>query len=385
MTRARQEDLRKTSISDYFNRLSTSLKSLSSFIDSFNGSSINTLKGNGFDAVRARMSYYIDAIEKTSRICNIFSNNVTAANNQLIVFMDDLSEIDNSLLEEEKGLLSKAEADLFRLESFYSYTYINQATGKTETSWARVGSASEISECKSHIAYLKHIIDKMEKLDGEDRSAFSTLEAVNMDINNLDSAVSNIHVMNYNPNFLETIDTSNLKDKEIALMEIVSKNWPSDLSEDRKKIVEIALSYLNKGHIYDQKHRGQPTNYKNPEGSLFLDCSYFVSKVLSEFETETRKKKTIEKSFYTGRYVGHTETSPFMEVKSIDELLPGDVALLNTSTEGEYGNHVVLYIGRDDNNKPVYMECIATETFSGIRFTQRKDLAVFRRLKTIEN
>ena len=256
MTKARQDDLRKMNISEYFSRLSSSLQNLSTEIANFNASSNDILKGNGFDAIRARMNYYVDGITKASKICDIFSNNVVAANNQLIVYMEDLSEIDNALLGEAEELLTQTKNDLLRLESYYEHTYTN-ANGETESVWLRVGSDAEIAECKEHIAYLEHIIKKMRGLDPADKGAFATLEAVSTDITNFDSAVNGISVMDANLNStddttVEVRTTTNRGRSTTTGRKVgLSTEWGIDDNTKLTGEQQDAISEFNANAIYE--------------------------------------------------------------------------------------------------------------------------------------
>lgn len=389
MTRAKQDDLRKTNISDYFARLRDSLHSLSKDLESFNSSSESVLKGNGFDAIRSRIRYYIDGVEKSAKICDSFQNNVIAANNDLIVYMDDLSDIDNSLYEEIDNLLSQAIADLSRLESYYEYTYTNPYTGKTESTWLRVGSDAQIAECKDQIEYLKHVLEKMAGLEPADAKAFRNLNSVSLDIINLNTAVNGINVMNYSPSPLASLSreyTDAIVENAYSELEKYAETWPKDISKDRVLLMAIAFSYLDKGYKYpysnaNGNNRGLSTNNKDYPEAKYYDCSYLITEIIRRYQ-EAKGETPIAQGASTYAFLGTGDDGKgyqnFLEYAGDGyKILPGDIILhFDNGNATAYGqNHIIMCVGYNEAGAPMFIESTTKSTGpSSIRISDREDI-----------
>ena len=347
-----KSDLLSTELSEYFNKLEISNNKIASVIDGFNGTSQSLLTGNGYDAIRKRLEFYADALRKSATICSLFANNVTAAQNQLANYMEDLDEIDDALIGDTTNKLNAAKADLARLESYYKTTWTDK-NGNSHVEWHRVGTDEEIEECKEAIKYLDHLLTKMIGLAGADADAFSLLSDIANDINHLDQAINGIEVLSFAPDFLDSLDMENWTDEEREMIEELMANWPEDLSADRKEIISIALSYLHGGHEYHMDNtKGDPTE----AGGIKMDCAYFVGLVMKTYQQNTGKEVTFDETDYTGYYAWGNDDKNFVEINR-DDLKPGDIVLHNRSTGGLGSNHIAIYLGNDNKGNPVFIEC----------------------------
>ena len=391
-----KSDLGRVNITGYFNRVGQTTRNIVHTINNF-VSSTTELTGNGYDQIRQKMSFYADALNKTAKICFLFANNVTAANHKMITYMEDLDEIDTSLIGETEASLRAAHAELDRLESYYPVTYTDKE-GNSCTTWERAGSDAEIAYCKEVIAYLEHILKLMKGLKAEDDADFGMLDAISEDINNLSRAISGIDLFDFSSisssaNMLDDFVTPYMSESQIALLEEAIASWPADLGEDRKLIIQIAMTYLGRGHIYDQIRRGHYQNefyghYNAPPDAMYLDCSSFVSRVIREYQEQMGIDYTIKENLYTGGYVGTGDSRPFDKISN-NELLPGDIVLLNTSTDKSQGeNHVAIYVGKDSSGKNIYIECTQKDKTNGMRITTSDNtvkFTEFRRIRTIND
>ena len=361
-------DLLDMEFSSYFSKLENSNNNIANKIESFCASSESVLTGNGYDAIRISLRFYADALRKSATLCGLFANNVIAAQHQLANYMEDLDVIDDALIPETRGKLNAAKADLARLESYYRTTWTDEK-GNSHESWERVGTDEEIEACKEVIAYLEHILKKMEGLNAADVSAFSLLDAITNDINSLDRAINGIEVLNFAPNFLDSLDMEKLTDEEREMIEELMANWPEDLSADRKEIISIALSYLHGGHEYHMDNtKGNPTE----AGGIKMDCAYFVGLVMKTYQQNTGKEVTFDETDYTGYYAWGKDDKNFIEINR-DDLKPGDIVLHNRSTGGLGSNHIAIYLGNDNKGNPVFIECSSNK---GTPCVSPKDEAV---------
>ena len=350
-----KSDLLSTELSEYFNKLEISNNKIASVIDGFNGTSQSLLTGNGYDAIRIRLEFYADALRKAATLCGLFSNNVTAAQHQLANYMEDIDILDDSRIGETKSKLDAAKADLAYLESYYRTTWTD-SEGNSHECWERVGTDEQIAACKEAIAYLDHLLEKLMGLAGADDGAFSLLSDISNDINSLDRAINGVEILSFTSSSLDAfLQTGNLEkwtDEERRMVEELMANWPEDLSEDRKEIISIALSYLHGGNEYSWTDKGSPTE----DGGIKMDCAYFVGLVMKTYQQNTGKEVTFDETNYTGYYAWGGNSKEFEEINR-EDLKPGDIVLHNRSTEGKTSNHVAIYLGNDNKGKPVFIEC----------------------------
>ena len=91
MTRVTSADLTRANTSAMITQLDSTVETSTAILSKMNEfiyGSTDTLRGEGYNAVRAKLSLYVDAIRKEAQICQNLSNNVKAANNVMLTFMD---------------------------------------------------------------------------------------------------------------------------------------------------------------------------------------------------------------------------------------------------------------------------------------------------------
>ena len=174
------------------------IKKITSLIQSFNSNSTNELIGGGYDAVRAKMAFYIDSLEKLSMICTNLISAIPNANNTLINFMEGYSELDDSKIPEVESELKRAKAYLAWLKSSHVET-----DDEGNERYVRNGTDAEIADCEALIAKLEDLLEKLRMLAPTDASAYSNIEAVEADISAYANALLQIKL----PNFDGTIPT----------------------------------------------------------------------------------------------------------------------------------------------------------------------------------
>ncbi len=166
-------------------------------INNFISGSQGVLSGPGYDAVRAKMGVYADALNKQKTICDNLSNNVRAANNIMITFMDGYSYLDNSLIPDIENSIEDIKSFIGWLESYTTVTTTDPATGKTTTTQKRNGTDAEIAEWKGILAELERKLEKLKQLDPTDSSAFALLSDVTDDIRNFAKALYELKLPSY--------------------------------------------------------------------------------------------------------------------------------------------------------------------------------------------
>ena len=353
-----KSDLGRVNITGYFNRVGQTTINIVNSINNF-VSSTTELTGNGYDQIRQKMSFYADALNKTAKICFLFANNVTAANHKMISYMEDLDEIDTSLIGETETSLRAAKSELARLESYYEVTYTDKE-GNTCSTWERVGSDAEIAYCKEVIAYLEHILEKMKGLPAEDDADFGMLDAISNDINSLNRAISGIDLLDFKiTSETASIDTSNMCDEAKKILEEIMASWPEDLSEKEKLLVQTAFEYMGKGIKYSMEGRCTTKS----DGSLaYLDCSSYIITVykqlglledpIGQYEDFVNPKRVD-----TGKFNSQELGLNYFEPISYNELRPSDICLFETGDGSRGGVHVFMYIGKDSSGNNTYIDC----------------------------
>ena len=81
MTRVTSADLTRANTSAMITQLDSTVETSTAILSKMNEfiyGSTDTLRGEGYNAVRAKLSLYVDAIRKEAQICQNLSNNVKA-------------------------------------------------------------------------------------------------------------------------------------------------------------------------------------------------------------------------------------------------------------------------------------------------------------------
>ena len=172
------------------------MKNLTNLITNFNNNSTNELVGGGYDAVRAKMDLYIDALQKLSKICTNLISAIPNANNMLVNFMEGYAELDDSKISEVEAELKRAKSYLQWLESYH-----NETDEKGNTKSVRNGTDGEIADCQALIAKLEALLEKLKLLSPTDNNAFSTIDEVYADVISYANALLKIKITNFDGTF----------------------------------------------------------------------------------------------------------------------------------------------------------------------------------------
>ena len=202
MTKVYASDLTKANSSQMISALETAKSDISRLIgdiNSFSSTSVTELIGSGYDAVRAKLSLYVDCFNKLSSLCDNLISCIQSANNALHNFMEGYGELDDSKIPEVEAAIAEAEAYLAWLQDTHDEPGPDEnGDGIPDyTVKVRNGTDAEISACEATIRELKHYLEKLKQLVPTDRSAFGGVEAVSADIAAFAGAVSGLKIPNY--------------------------------------------------------------------------------------------------------------------------------------------------------------------------------------------
>ncbi len=195
MTKVLSSDLTQANSSNVITLLTQTAEDSNKLLNRlsmFVHSSKSICVGGGYDAVRAKLLLYYDALSKQSKICVNLSNNVVSANNFMLNYMDGYSELDNSKLPEIDQSITEADRTLTWLkELVYDYEYDEKGEIKSVSSHTR-GDQSLINSWSGVLDELKKLREKLEGLEYADSSAFGIISDVEMDTINFISATNGI-------------------------------------------------------------------------------------------------------------------------------------------------------------------------------------------------
>ena len=172
-------------------------KELISTIGDFQTSSKGVLVGGGYDAVRAKLSLYSDALTKQQTICSNLSNNLKAANNIMINYMEGYAMLDDAYITDIKNSIEDITTFLNWLKGSSTVTKTD-STGKKTTETVRNGSDAEIESWTNILNEFNHKLELLEKLKPTDDSAFSLLGDTKADVLAYASALAELKLPNFN-------------------------------------------------------------------------------------------------------------------------------------------------------------------------------------------
>ena len=339
-----------------------------------------TLKGTGYDMIRVKVSLYQKAYSTLKSVAENLKSILNGTNNNMINYMEGYSYLDDSKVPEMEALLQNIAAYL---------RYLSDKSSSTGVDYS-----AEINRMVDLYNKIYHYKELLKGLSSKDNELFGTLENIITDVENVARMVDGINestftkeglealkngsgsIYNFdkdkqiftdeykNINTLPDIDTSNMSARAQQILNMLMETWPEDLEEGRAKAIETALSLLDKGITYSMDYRHAKDKNGNPTS---MDCSSFVTYCLREAGVD------ITASAYTGTYLGSNNFTTI----SRSDLRPGDVGLINSSTSGWGGNHIGMYIGRDNNGNEVWIECTGSKAITVS--TGKGNWSVFRR------
>ncbi len=188
MTKVYSADLTKANASEMTAQLqqtSNSSAQVLSQLNSFINGSKSVLTGDGYDAVRAKLSVYADAVSKQKQICDNLLNNVKAANNIMITFMEGYTYLDDSLIPDIERSIADVRSYIAYLETY------------DEKKQSTIGSAAEIAHWKAILADLEKKLAKLKQLAPTDASSFALLDEVAADMMNFAQAIYELKLPQY--------------------------------------------------------------------------------------------------------------------------------------------------------------------------------------------
>jgi len=187
MTKVTSADLTRANTSAMITQLDSTYETSTSILSKMNEfiyGSTDALRGEGYNAVRAKLSLYVDAIRKEALICQNLSNNVKAANNVMLTFMDGYTVLDDKYISDIENSIEDVKAFLGWLRSYSS-------------SNERNGTDAEISHWEGIQVELESKLNKLKQLAPTDKSAFALLDKVSEDIMNFSEALYKLKLPNY--------------------------------------------------------------------------------------------------------------------------------------------------------------------------------------------
>ena len=361
-----------------------SSKSVVSVLDAFISESKEHLKGGGYDAVRVKLSLYVNVYKTLGQICENYESIAKNANNSMLNYMEGYSLLDDSKLDEYR----------LRLKQIAGYLrYLKAESAKVDN---KTDYTALINYWVDIYMELYHYKELLEGLAGTDASLFAGFESVTSDIENISRAIIGIHESTFTPTEMEkfkkkeaslynfdpklsifgyNIDTTNMSKNARAVLEMLMENWPEGMEEQRYLAIQAALELLDRGITYSQPNRhgkknGWPTQ---------MDCSSFVTYCLMKAGQKIAGTDR-DAGAYTGTYIG----SKYYTNINRSQLMPGDIALANSSTSGGNSNHIGLYLGKDPKGREVWIEVGGGVNGVGVHYGNR-GWTVFKRYNDYED
>ena len=190
MAKVEKSDLSNMNTSiNFISQLITDNQDIITSLKEFNTNSVNTLKGTSYDALRNRLSYYIDAFEKQNKIYENIHNNFIVVNNSMINYMEEFNSLDDAYIEQTRTAIENAEKQLAYLEGIVNNSRLTEAN--------RQQIRNAINKLKEEIPRLKKLLEKLTGLKPKDNELDSKLETTKQDIETFNNTVKNITITKY--------------------------------------------------------------------------------------------------------------------------------------------------------------------------------------------
>lgn len=145
------------------------------------------------------------------------------------------------------------------------------------------------------------------------------------------------------------VDTSGIREDVAKYLEKLKQGWDSKVTQERVNVIMKGATRIGKSTYSQDYNLGRGST--SDEARVF-DCSSFVgwSFYKAGFEDVSCSSTTATFTTYSDRFVQI----------SIDELIPGDLGLNNSSAAGGNANHVGIYVGDVDGTK-MFMHCSSSQ------------------------
>ena len=207
-------------------------------IESFNSSTLDTLKGGGYDAVRKKLELYKKVYDVAYTLCvNILSHS-SNVNNSMLNYMEGYSELDDSKIKE-------IDSKLKEIKGYINYLYDKSSSASEDgTNYSAL-----MSEWNGIYNTLSHYRELLAGLSGKDSALYGTLEAIINDVANFARAVNGINESTFTPEGLKSgkgmynFD----KDQEIFDSSITgNKKYGKYTREDMMNMTEAQVRAMSK-------------------------------------------------------------------------------------------------------------------------------------------
>lgn len=165
-------------------------------LEEFINSSKNNFKGSAYDAARSKLQLYVEALNKQITLCDILINNIHAANNQMINYMEEYNFLDSGYLDGYKNEINSIK------NKISSLSVPTQDDDMTDAEFNEKMSEynSSINYYIGRIAELEKLCKKLEGLDAADSSAWGIIsnnpDGNSEDIINYSKAVKGLEAVN---------------------------------------------------------------------------------------------------------------------------------------------------------------------------------------------
>lgn len=162
-------------------------KQLIQTIEEFIVDSKDKLTGEGYEAVRQRLEFYVDALKKQQELSEIVKNNYTVGNNMMTNFMEEFSSLDDTNVDEIRSYTKWIYNSIQDLEM--------RISAASEDGSNVSSMAAQIREWKAMYEQYKKLSDKLACLSNTDSEILSYIQDTSTDCNNFLTAVSEIQVV----------------------------------------------------------------------------------------------------------------------------------------------------------------------------------------------
>lgn len=167
---------------------------LANIIDGFIQNSTDKLLGNCYDAIRKKLSIYSMTLKMQSKICQTIYSLLPSANNYLVGYMEDFSELDDSNLSDIEANISKIKNIIERLR--LDIKSMNMIVNSDLDINYNDNSFNELYLNCYNIIYkeLLKLENKIKYLKDNDNIAFNKISDYSFDVTKLNNIISEIQV-----------------------------------------------------------------------------------------------------------------------------------------------------------------------------------------------
>ena len=159
---------------------------IESFIDEIGDG--KPLTGEGYNAIKIKFELYIESLKMLGQISGVIKENICAANNSLIGYMEEFTLLDDSKLSEYRNYRDDAERTWNEVQN--ATTLVKDDEGNEF--YIKKYSNYYIEFCKGIFDRLQRLVEKLEGLSSADGEAYNNISNVEGNILSILSAINNI-------------------------------------------------------------------------------------------------------------------------------------------------------------------------------------------------